>query len=63
MSFVVGAMAYTLTWGDQMASRGSRKPQDPGQLLESLILFAAAGLAAPVAEAEAVRTDVRGGRA
>lgn len=46
--FVVGAMAHTMIWGEELLSRSSDDSHDPNQLLDSLIQFAAAGIAAPV---------------
>ena len=54
MFFVVGAMAQTMIWGEQFASRTSQGAHNLRQIRESLVRFAAAGFAA-----EAL-TQVRG---
>ena len=48
MLFMVGSMAFTMSWGPTLMSRGSDPARDPEDLLESLALYAAAGMAAPV---------------
>ena len=63
MSFVIGAMALTMTWGARLGSHGPHDADDPQQLLESLVRFAAAGLAAPVSVPVAVHAASKGGRA
>ena len=47
--FLVGAMAHTLLWSQNMPGPpfGRRKTIPPDEALESLVRFAAAGLAAP----------------
>ena len=47
MHLVVGAMAHTMIWGEEIMSRAPHAPRDPNQLLDSLVSFAAAGMAAP----------------
>ena len=47
MHLVVGAMAHTMIWGEEIMSRAPHAPHDPNQLLDSLISFAAAGMSAP----------------
>jgi hypothetical protein len=42
-------MAHTMIWGEEMLSRSTDASHDPNQLLDSLIQFAAAGMAAPAA--------------
>jgi AcrR family transcriptional regulator len=47
--FMVGAMAHTLLWSENMPGPpfGRRKTLPPGEALEGLLRFAAAGLGAP----------------
>ena len=47
MLFMVGSMAFTMSWGPTLVSRGPRVARDPEDVLESLVLYAAAGMAAP----------------
>ena len=47
MLFMVGSMAFTMSWGPTLVSRESGVARDPEELLESLVLYAAAGMAAP----------------
>lgn len=47
MHLVVGAMAHTMIWGEEIMPRAPHGPHDANQLLDSLIQFAAAGMAAP----------------
>ena len=63
MSFVIGAMALTMTWGERLGSRDPHEVDDPEQLLESLVRFAAAGLAAPVSVPVPVHATSKGDRA
>lgn len=44
--FLVGSMAHTMMWCESFSSQGSRCP-DPSEMLESLVQFGTAGLAAP----------------
>ena len=48
MLFMVGSMAFTMSWGPALVSRESGAARDPEDVLESLVLYAAAGMAAPV---------------
>ncbi len=48
MLFLVGAMAFTMAWGESFASIGPGSHRDPEDVLESLIQYATAGMAAPV---------------
>ena len=48
MLFLVGSMAFTMAWGDSFASIGPGANKDPDDMLESLIQYAAAGMASPV---------------
>ncbi len=57
--FVVGAMAHTMIWGEQLGSRTGGTFSDPGQLLDSLVGFAAAGMSAPVPIRVGVRSTRR----
>ena len=47
MLFMVGSMAFTMSWGPTLVSRESGAARDPEEVLESLVLYAAAGMAAP----------------
>ncbi|MCH7749310.1 MAG: TetR/AcrR family transcriptional regulator [Acidobacteria bacterium] len=48
MLFLVGSMALTMAWGESFASIGPASHKDPEDVLESLIQYAAAGMASPV---------------
>ena len=48
MLFLVGSMASTMAWGNSFASIGQGSTKDPEDVLESLIQYAAAGMASPV---------------
>ncbi len=48
MLFLVGSMAFTMAWGDSFASISPGTHRDPEDVLESLIQYAAAGMASPV---------------
>jgi len=45
--FLIGSMAFTMTWGAAFFSTDVRTKRDPSEILEELIRFAAAGIAAP----------------
>ena len=60
--FIVGAMAHAMTWGEQLAARAPRAPCQSEQLLDSLISFAAAGMAAPQLAAVRMPAAAEGGR-
>ena len=60
MLFIVGAMAFTMTFGQSLIPRGTRTASDPEQLLGSLIKFAAAGVAGSAPTFAAVRVASRG---
>lgn len=47
MLFMVGSMAFTMTWGPTLVAREAGAARDPEDVLESLVLYAAAGMAAP----------------
>ena len=47
MLFIVGSMAFTMSWGPELLARGRGGARDPEDVLESLVLYAAAGMAAP----------------
>ena len=57
--FVVGSMAHTMIWGEQHGLRTAGNASDPGQLLDSLVAFAAAGMSAPVPMRIGVRASAR----
>ena len=48
MAFMIGSMAFTMSWGATLASRDPGAARSPEDVLESLVLYAAAGMAAPV---------------
>ena len=48
MLFMVGSMAFTMSWGPTLLARGPGAAREPEAVLESLVLYAAAGMAAPV---------------
>lgn len=62
MLFIVGAMAFTMTFGESLIPRGERAASDPEQLLGSLIQFAAAGMAGSAPTFVGVRVASEGGR-
>ena len=47
MLFMVGSMAFTVSWGPTVVARDPAAARDPEDVLESLVLYAAAGMAAP----------------
>ena len=47
MLFMVGSMAFTMSWGPTVVARDPAAARDPEDVLESLVLYAAAGMAAP----------------
>lgn len=47
MLFMVGSMAFTMSWGPTLVSREPGAAREPEEVLESLVLYAAAGMAAP----------------
>lgn len=59
-AFVVGAMAHTMIWGEQLDSRTPGEFNDPSQLLDSLVSFSAAGISAPVPLQVGVRATAQG---
>lgn len=46
--FMVGSMAFTMSWAPTLVARGSDGGREPEEVLESLVLYAAAGMTAPV---------------
>ena len=48
MLFMVGSMAFTMSWGPTLVASGSGAARAPEDVLESLVLYAAAGMAARV---------------
>ncbi len=48
MLFLVGSRAFTMAWGNSFASIGPGSTKDAEDVLESLIQYAAAGMASPV---------------
>jgi AcrR family transcriptional regulator len=60
--FLIGSMAYTMTWAESIIATDPRAKREPQEILESLIHFATAGMAAapvPVAEPVGVLTGRR----
>ncbi len=60
--FVIGSMAFTMMWEEQMAPRGHQPAQAPERLLESLVRFSVAGMAAPAPELAPVGVRSKEGR-
>ena len=54
MLFLVGSMAFTMSWGPTLAAREPAAAREPEDVLESLVLYAAAGMAAPAGAPAAV---------
>jgi len=48
--FLVGSMAYTMTWGASIIATDARARRDPEEIEEELVQFASAGMAAPVSQ-------------
>lgn len=46
--FLIGSMAYTITWGGSIITMGGQDHHDPEEVFEALIQFATAGMSAPV---------------
>ena len=61
--FMVGSMAFTMSWAPTLVARGSDGGRDPEDVLESLVLYAAAGMAAPVPVGVPAAVAAVGGRA
>ena len=61
--FVMGSMAFTMMWEERMVPRGHQPTQDPERLLESLVRFSVAGMAAPSPALAPVGVWSKGGRA
>ena len=62
MLFIVGAMAFTMMYGESLVSRGELTASDKEQLLGSLIQFAAAGVAGSAPTFAAVPVASKRGR-
>ena len=60
MLFLVGSMAFTMAWGESFALIGPASHKDPDDVLESLIQYAAAGMASPVSVGGAVGAAQKG---
>ena len=60
MLFLMGSMAFTMTWGNTFASMNPDSATDPEDVLESLIQYAVAGMAAPVPVGVAVGVAQKG---
>ena len=54
MLFLVGSMAFTMTWAESLPLADREAPRDPEDLLESLVQFGAAGMAATTGAPAAV---------
>ena len=54
--FLIGSMAYTVTWGASLIATDPRARRDPEEILEDLIRFATAGMVAPAPQPINVRT-------
>ena len=61
--FIRGSMAFTMMWEERMVPRGHQPTQDPERLLESLVRFSVAGMAAPSPALAPVSVWSKGGRA
>ena len=58
--FLVGSMAHTMMWGESIIETAADAYRDPEEILEALLRFATAGLAAaPVPQPVGVRTGRR----
>jgi len=44
--FLIGSMAYTMTWGESIIATAPEAERAPGDILEALIQFSTAGMAA-----------------
>ncbi len=59
--FLVGSMAYTMTWGGSLIELEGEAPRDPEEIFEALIQYSTAGIAAPALQPVAVAA-ARGAR-
>ncbi|MDA1092219.1 MAG: TetR/AcrR family transcriptional regulator [Acidobacteria bacterium] len=57
--FLIGSMAYTITWGGSIITMGGEDAHDPEDVFEALIQFATAGMGAPVLQGVAVASTRR----
>ena len=62
MLFMIGSMAFTMLWGAALLHEALQADQDPEEVLESLILYTVAGMAAPAATGVPVTTAAGRGR-
>ncbi len=53
MLFMIGSMAFTMSWGPMLIERDAGARHDPEELLESLVRYTSAGMAAAPSEAAA----------
>ena len=60
--FVMGSMAFTMMWEERMVPRDHQPTQDSERLLESLVRFSVAGMAAPSPALAPVSVRSHGGR-
>lgn len=58
--FLTGAMAYSLTWGIRLEVWGIDGLGDPAELLDALLAFGSAGMAAPARAAGSPPLDASG---
>jgi hypothetical protein len=55
-------MAHTMLWAESVSQLHPGPPRDPGDLLDSLVRFATAGMSSPVPVTAGVRAESKGGR-
>ena len=59
--FLIGSMAYTMTWGGSLIDLDNETHRDPEEIFEALIQYSTAGIAAPALQPVAVAA-ARGAR-
>ena len=59
--FVMGSMVFTMMWEERMVRTVASRPRNPERLLESLVRFSVAGMAAPSPALAPVRVGSQGG--
>lgn len=60
MLFMIGSMAFTMTWGPMLMERENSE-RDPEEVLESLVRYTSAGMAAPSRANSPLRVAVGAG--
>ena len=60
MLFLIGSMAFAMGGGRALVTRDPESARDPDDIIESLVQFATAGMAAPVPVAVPVRARLKG---